>query len=561
MSPEQAGGDRALDGRSDIYSLGCVLYEMLTGEPPHTGPTVQAVIAKLLADKVRPVTELRSTVPVAVAAALEVALAKLPADRFESAVAFSEALQGQTTGMSLGMMSARQQRVSRDPRVIGFAGAAVVFAVLAFWGWVGRPVSLSEGPVAYLPLALVDPYRARSTWSDGVRLSPDGRRLAYYTGDGWYVMHLETGASMPASQEVVGLGLLFSPSGDSVALTTTSRNQQIYLSDLATGRASRLADCCSGVGDWDRNGWIYHKDSAFNLVRTNIDGRQEVLHRYAGLEAGWVANPTSVAGGRAVLFSRSSSSDLALADIAVKAVPDGEVRTLMRGVDLLLAESGHLLAVQPDGRVLAARFDEESLSLVGAPVQVLEGLEVRAELSGYSARASMSLSREGTLLFVRRGPVTEDSVVVVDRNGRLMRPEKSWGGWLNQVARANRWLSVGCQPPSGVELAECVGSRPRRRCARRLTFSLALDYYPRFLEGAGILPSLDTPPLDGRGTFTASRLMVLVRRRCSSTLPVISSGPASRLTAAGSPSARGTRLARRTFWAIEWGLIPARCAW
>jgi eukaryotic-like serine/threonine-protein kinase len=82
MSPEQATGDRELDARSDVYSLGCVLYEMLAGEPPHTGPTVQAVIAKVLTDRPRLVTELRSTVPVYVAEALEVALAKLPADRF-----------------------------------------------------------------------------------------------------------------------------------------------------------------------------------------------------------------------------------------------------------------------------------------------------------------------------------------------------------------------------------------------------------------------------------------------------------------------------------------------
>ena len=71
MSPEQASGDREVDGRADLYSLGAVLYEMLTGEPPHSGPTVQSIIAKLLTDKPRPVTELRETVPGQVAATVQ----------------------------------------------------------------------------------------------------------------------------------------------------------------------------------------------------------------------------------------------------------------------------------------------------------------------------------------------------------------------------------------------------------------------------------------------------------------------------------------------------------
>src|SRR5205823_3345737 len=92
MSPEQATGERALDARSDVYSLGCVLYEMLAGEPPYTGPTAQAVIAKRLVDPVPGVRRLRAAVPTGVEHALMKALARVPADRFPSAVAFVEAL-------------------------------------------------------------------------------------------------------------------------------------------------------------------------------------------------------------------------------------------------------------------------------------------------------------------------------------------------------------------------------------------------------------------------------------------------------------------------------------
>ena len=92
MSPEQSLGERALDARSDVYSLACVLYEILAGEPPYTGRSAQAVIAKRLTDPVPAVRRLRTTVPAAVEQALTKALAKTPADRFASTGAFVEAL-------------------------------------------------------------------------------------------------------------------------------------------------------------------------------------------------------------------------------------------------------------------------------------------------------------------------------------------------------------------------------------------------------------------------------------------------------------------------------------
>src|SRR5262245_60075863 len=92
MSPEQGTGERALDARSDVYSLACVLYEMLTGEPPFSGRTVQALIAKRLVDPVPAVRRLRTTVPVAVEQALTHALARIPADRLTTVRAFAEAL-------------------------------------------------------------------------------------------------------------------------------------------------------------------------------------------------------------------------------------------------------------------------------------------------------------------------------------------------------------------------------------------------------------------------------------------------------------------------------------
>jgi serine/threonine protein kinase len=92
MSPEQATGDQGLDARSDIYSLGCMTYEMLVGEPPHVGNSVQAIIAKILSERPSPVSQTRDLVPPNVDAAVMKALAKSPADRLRSAAEFNAAL-------------------------------------------------------------------------------------------------------------------------------------------------------------------------------------------------------------------------------------------------------------------------------------------------------------------------------------------------------------------------------------------------------------------------------------------------------------------------------------
>ena len=92
MSPEQAMGEREITARSDVYALGCVIYEMLLGEPPFTGPTTQSIVARVLTERPGSIAARRSTVPLAVERVIHTALQKLPADRFATTVAFSAAL-------------------------------------------------------------------------------------------------------------------------------------------------------------------------------------------------------------------------------------------------------------------------------------------------------------------------------------------------------------------------------------------------------------------------------------------------------------------------------------
>jgi len=121
MSPEQAAAEPSLDGRSDLYALACVLYEMLAGQPPFTGSTAQAILARHAIDPVPRLRTVRATVPVGVEEAISRALNKVPAERFASVTEFSAAL-------AAGL----QSRATRHPRMLRpLVGVAAVAAMVA----------------------------------------------------------------------------------------------------------------------------------------------------------------------------------------------------------------------------------------------------------------------------------------------------------------------------------------------------------------------------------------------------------------------------------------------
>ena len=141
MSPEQATADRGLDARSDVYSLGSVLYEMLVGEPPFSGPNAQAVLAKILATDPTPPTRLRRAVPPHVEAVTLKALEKLPADRFTTAGEMGAALNDETPGAGVHPSIAVASDRSGPTSHIALIAALVLLAVVAIWGWMREPVN------------------------------------------------------------------------------------------------------------------------------------------------------------------------------------------------------------------------------------------------------------------------------------------------------------------------------------------------------------------------------------------------------------------------------------
>jgi len=198
MSPEQAAGDRDLDGRSDLYALACVLYEMLAGEPPFRGPTVEAVVRQHLTVEPRSVTQLRPAVPAEVAEALNRALAKTPADRFNPVGQFSEALGRGTLAPRDG--GTRVVPAPRSSAPVIAALALLVLGAIGIWYWRHR------GPTPFEVQR-----RTQVTLDPGLELdpalSPDGKFIAYSGPNGaLMVRQVEGGVPIAVVREGGGTG-------------------------------------------------------------------------------------------------------------------------------------------------------------------------------------------------------------------------------------------------------------------------------------------------------------------------------------------------------------------
>jgi TolB-like protein/tRNA A-37 threonylcarbamoyl transferase component Bud32/Tfp pilus assembly protein PilF len=173
MSPEQAAGERDVDGRSDLYSLGCVLYEMLGGQPPFTGPTAEVIARQHLVTEAAPITNLRPTVPPEVAGALSRTLAKNPADRFNPAAQFVHALAAPSMVTGVRPATAWPIAASRT-RLALLATLALGAVALAWFGgraWNSRPAVAPAGSIeriAVLPMDNQTGDTAQRFFADGM---------------------------------------------------------------------------------------------------------------------------------------------------------------------------------------------------------------------------------------------------------------------------------------------------------------------------------------------------------------------------------------------------------
>jgi eukaryotic-like serine/threonine-protein kinase len=376
MSPEQAAGSRDLDGRSDLYALGCVLYEMLAGQPPFPGPTVDRMVHQHLTVEPTPITSLRPAVPAAVAAALARALAKTPADRFNPVAQFAEALRvaAPTAESPAGVGRAH----GPDPLLVGgvfaLAAAAVVAAALLLvlhaalprWVLAGAIALAAAGVPLVIATALAERGRARGTGIRGwVPRLLTWRNTATAGVAGLAALALVTVAYL--ASRTLGIG----PAATLIGTGAIAEREPLILADFA----NRTADSTHGTTVTELMRIGLSQSSAISIIDPVQVGR--ILGRMQ----------RSLADGvpEAVALEAAERE-------GVKGVVAGEIAAVGTGYNI----SARLIAV--DGTALA-RVHERAATEDGiiAAVDRLAGrLRERAGESLGSIRRSEPLDRSTT---------------------------------------------------------------------------------------------------------------------------------------------------------------------
>jgi serine/threonine-protein kinase len=423
MSPEQATAEKEITARSDVYSLASVLYEMLTGDPPHTGASAQQIIMKIVTEEPVSVTKRRKSVPPNVAAAVARALEKLPADRFESAREFGAAL---TDPYYAGPVAPARRLAggALRYRVLAACASAVLLASVGGWllGRRGRiatttiPLSASVLLPDSLQLA---PEAVEAEGATTIALSSDGRQLAFAATDG-RVAHLyvrstsEYGVRRLDGTEGASAPF-FSPNDDALAFFTDSALERVSLTD---GRVSVLKAGITGAwgGVWMPDGRIIFVGDFGNTLMVLSPQGDSARTVTCSSQCTF---PDGLTDGRRILVTGSGTVYVVDLDNgeqhAVLRWPAADSTQALRGMLARLDGAGHLVYAGFDGRLLAAPFDEQAARLTGPPVVVATGLRVE---SGRGA-AQFALSRAGVLALGPGGIMSRGILVRADRVGHL----------------------------------------------------------------------------------------------------------------------------------------------
>ena len=421
MSPEQATGDRDIDGRTDIYSLGAVTYEMLTGEPPHDGKTSQAIIAKVITDRPRGIRLSRETVPVHVEAAVERALAKLPADRFHFAHEFAAAWSGRavaqvTVGATPDVVPrGTPRRASRGRAAIPWA-IALAALVAAALGW--RAAWRTGGDSAVVRYEI--PFPASSGISafagNQVAISRDGRLIAYIPrlSDGTRRIYIRASDELQPREVAGSAGAafpFFSPDGASIAFYA---NRQLLKAAVTGGRTEVLAELPGIRGaTWSASGWVVASNGR-NLTKTPAAGGVPISFTRADSAKGETGqlSPVALPDGKTVLYASNAMGGGANSRIAVASLEDGSTTILdLLGMFPLGVIDGYLIYTTAAGTVMAAPFDLARRRVTGPPL----ALGDQAAVDGTTSTSYAQMATDGSLVYVSGAPRRQ--LVMVAGNG------------------------------------------------------------------------------------------------------------------------------------------------
>jgi Tol biopolymer transport system component len=503
MSPEQAAGERNVDARSDVYALGCVTYEMLVGEPPHTGPNAQAIIAKVLTDPVRSIRDSRDMVAPQVDSAIRKALAKLAADRFATVKQFAESLTTSTpvswdSGIATEPDGAKGRRWSRQSTIAWSLVAVLAFVLVALViGLAGRVhqgiadtyrLVLDLGPAAGISVGSVDSESAAE--ADVLAISDDGKRIAFVgRGEGEATRHIYIrdldqfyARRIPGTESATSP--FFAPDGQWLGFYSWSERRLMKVP--VSGGTPQVVCACEPIlsADWGPDGTIImDSDGRLGLRVVPATGGEpeQITSRERHQEEDEYAfqHPQFLPGGRQVLFTAWGGGS-ATRRIAVLSLDDSKRTTLIQdGWEPKYVESGHIV-YQRVNELWAVPYDSKRSELTGTPVPVLDSL--------FSQTFTMlfDISAHGTLVYAP-GPVPDPRTAIysVDMSGSLERVPFEVGGWAAwgpQASPSNdRIVYWGADPSalSGGQSASRIWVYDRgRRSAQAITDANAGDFWP-----------------------------------------------------------------------------------
>ncbi len=401
MSPEQATAERNITARSDIYSLASVLYEMLTGDPPHTGKSAQQIIAKIVTDVPRPVTEIRKSVPPNVAAALSKALEKLPADRFDSARAFAEALTNPAFRTESGRTSGTRTAVPRYRRPALFALLAAV-AMLVLGIVLGRRSNRNDAP---FDVGL--PYDARMEVAHAPErtfaVSPDGSFVIYLVQNSDGTERLQYQSLNGASARPIAVTVapafapMISPDGKRVAFVMASGGMGVI--PIAGGAANKVSESVDAWGGgWLQDGILFfagNDNTVLHWVDPENGPVRDLPVAYCPMPS--LLSPSQViCGGGAQKFAAVGDVDRKPFTLRpVMQIRTGGKRVPLRGAGFRLFDGKYLVYTSIDATIMATKFVDRDSLLVGRSVALVPG--VRDPV--YSGDGFWAVSRNGTLVY------------------------------------------------------------------------------------------------------------------------------------------------------------------